>query len=69
MKEFSTLLTDTDQMAVLCVLSHGTRDCVYGSDGRVVSRYTLRDCLNNGNCTAMLGKPKILIIQACLTGK
>ncbi|XP_076848738.1 caspase-8-like [Brachyhypopomus gauderio] len=48
---------------VCCVLSHGGRGTVFGTDGNEVS---IRDLtLPFACCSALLGKPKVFFIQAC----
>ena len=69
MKEFASSLRATDDMAVLCVLSHGCDQHVFGADRKLVRENDIVDILNNVKCKAMADKPKILIIQACQTGK
>ena len=50
---------------VVCLLSHGSRGCVQGSDNRPVSIEKLQYKFNSANCPALFGKPKIYIVQAC----
>ena len=66
--EFAAMLDGSDQMAVLCILSHGVEGCVFGCDGKVVSQRSITSRLNNVNCSSMINKPKALIIQACQVG-
>ena len=56
-------------MAILCVLSHGKEGVIYGSDGHEVAIDGLERELNNDNCKVMVGKPKLVIIQACQGSK
>ena len=54
----------SDCDAVICfIMSHGTDDQIYTTDGRLVSSETVRSVLvqNNG----LLNKPKCVFIQAC----
>ena len=62
-------LTDQDEMAVLCILSHGKESVIYGSDGKVVQAKELINQFSDRNCPQMKGKPKMVIIQACQGGK
>jgi len=48
---------------VLCILSHGIRGAVYGSNSIPVCVVALENLMMD--CANLLGKPKILIIQAC----
>ena len=65
MEEFSAMMEKSDQMAVVCILSHGGNGFVYGSDGREVKVEDIAKHLDNKNCTAMAGKPKLVVVQAC----
>ena len=68
MSAFSGSLDTSDQMAVLCILSHGSLGYVYGSDGNQVAITTLTGYLDDNNCAQMCGKPKFIVIQACQGG-
>ena len=68
MKKFRDKLTEDDQIAVLCILSHGVERGVYGCDGELVPVAELIPELDNDGCPKMRGKPKIIIIQACQGG-
>ncbi|KAJ4442899.1 hypothetical protein ANN_04492 [Periplaneta americana] len=48
---------------VLCILSHGVEGAVYGINSIPVYVDDLKNLMEN--CPNLLGKPKILIIQAC----
>lgn len=50
---------------VCCILSHGTRDCVYGSDGYKVNIKELMKNLQACRCPTLARKPKLFFIQAC----
>ena len=50
---------------VVCFLSHGCRKGIYGVDNSVVPIEEFSTPLNNKNCAALFGKPKIFFIQAC----
>ncbi|XP_051997158.1 caspase-8-like [Xyrauchen texanus] len=50
---------------ICCVLSHGSKDGVYGTDGRVVTVDEIREPFNGINCQRLAGKPKVFFIQAC----
>jgi len=53
------------QMAVVVVLSHGERGCVYGTDGGRCQIDWILEQFNNDKCPALIGKPKFFIFQAC----
>ena len=61
-------LTESDDMAVLCVLSHGLWNYVYGYDGKTVAMRDLIDCFSDGYCKQMKGKPKFVLMQTCQSG-
>ncbi|KAG9334052.1 hypothetical protein JZ751_009215 [Albula glossodonta] len=50
---------------VVCVLSHGDRDLVYGVDGRKVNLGELKKPFSGARCRSLVGKPKLFFIQAC----
>ncbi|GAB1284999.1 Caspase-8 [Apodemus speciosus] len=50
---------------ICCILSHGDRGVVYGTDGREASIYELTSYFTGSKCPSLAGKPKIFFIQAC----
>ncbi|XP_056314968.1 caspase-8-like [Danio aesculapii] len=50
---------------VCCVLSHGMKEGVCGTDGDLVSVDEIRDPFTGINCQKLVGKPKLFFIQAC----
>ena len=51
---------------VLWIMSHGTSDEVYCSDGKTMPIETVvRDMFSNAACKTLSGKPKLCFIQAC----
>ncbi|XP_068084143.1 caspase-3-like [Anabrus simplex] len=50
---------------ILCILSHGKRDEVYCTDGFSFKIEEIEKLMLGQTCPALLGKPKILIVQAC----
>lgn len=50
---------------VCCILSHGERDCVYGSNGSKVKIKDLMENLQAIRCPLLAGKPKLFFVQAC----
>ncbi|XP_073502588.1 caspase-8-like isoform X2 [Phyllobates terribilis] len=50
---------------ICCVLSHGDRGIIYGTDGQSVSIRNLTFCFCSSQCSALIGKPKLFFIQAC----
>ncbi|CAH1787640.1 unnamed protein product, partial [Owenia fusiformis] len=56
---------DMYESFVLAILSHGTVDAVYGVDNETVPYKEIYNYFNGENCKSLIGKPKIIIIQAC----
>ncbi|XP_046994211.1 caspase-8 isoform X1 [Schistocerca americana] len=49
----------------LCILSHGKKNVVYGSNSLPVYVDKIESMLHGSQCKPLFRKPKILIIQAC----
>ncbi|ELT95224.1 hypothetical protein CAPTEDRAFT_54618, partial [Capitella teleta] len=50
---------------VAVIMSHGSRDSVYGTDGGKVPIDDITAIYNENNCTKLRGKPKLFFVQAC----
>ncbi|XP_067405012.1 caspase-8 isoform X2 [Emydura macquarii macquarii] len=50
---------------VCCILSHGDRGIVFGTDGQETSIQELTTSFTGMNCPSLAGKPKVFFIQAC----
>ncbi|CAN2389148.1 Caspase-8 isoform X1 [Pristimantis euphronides] len=50
---------------ICCILSHGDRGIIYGTDGHSVPIRDLTGCFCNSQCSTLSGKPKLFFIQAC----
>ncbi|XP_075861918.1 caspase-8 isoform X2 [Microcebus murinus] len=50
---------------ICCILSHGDKGIVYGSDGEEASIYELTSYFTGLKCPSLAGKPKVFFIQAC----
>ncbi|XP_077128171.1 caspase-8-like isoform X2 [Ranitomeya variabilis] len=50
---------------ICCVLSHGDRGIIYGTDGKSVPIRNLTFCFCSSQCSTLTGKPKLFFIQAC----
>ncbi|XP_040911806.1 caspase-8 isoform X2 [Toxotes jaculatrix] len=50
---------------VVCVLSHGEKGCVFGTDGRQVLLRSLTEPFTSHVAPTLAGKPKLFFIQAC----
>lgn len=55
--------------SALVIMTHGTKDQIYGKDGRPIELSDIFDLMSPYNFQYMAGKPKIIIIQACAGGK
>ena len=62
-------LMKSDDMAVLCVLSRGLWNHVYGYDGKLVAMRDLIDCFSDESCEQMKGKPKFVLMQTSQIGR
>uniref|UniRef100_A0A3Q1FMT9 Caspase-8 n=1 Tax=Acanthochromis polyacanthus TaxID=80966 RepID=A0A3Q1FMT9_9TELE len=54
-----------DDALVVCVLSHGENECVYGTDEQPVLLRDLTLPFKSGRAPTLAGKPKLFFIQAC----
>uniref|UniRef100_A0A672KLC7 Caspase-8 n=1 Tax=Sinocyclocheilus grahami TaxID=75366 RepID=A0A672KLC7_SINGR len=68
--EMKNLLKDVGKTVdgdcfVCCILSHGIKEGVCGTDGAVISVDEIREPFNGKNCQRLAGKPKLFFIQAC----
>ncbi|XP_038157377.1 caspase-3-like [Cyprinodon tularosa] len=66
-KEIRKVAADdhSQNASFVCVLlSHGDEGVVYGTDGFEKFEDLIR-CLKGDNCKSLVGKPKLLFIQAC----
>ena len=64
-KAFSQQFTGDEQCAVACLLSHGADGAIFGTDGQEIDLNILLDMLDNHQCPALRGKPRLVFIQAC----
>lgn len=54
-----------DDALVVCVLSHGEKGCVFGTDEQEVSLRELTQPFTSRQAPTLAGKPKLFFIQAC----
>lgn len=54
-----------DDVLVVCVLSHGQKGSVFGTDEQEVSLRELTQPFLSGRAPTLAGKPKLFFIQAC----
>ena len=50
---------------VCVILSHGTKDGIYGTDEKVIKIEAITSLFRRNECPSLEGKPKIFLIQAC----
>lgn len=50
---------------VCCILSHGEKDIIVGTDGKRLQISDIRFWFSGSQCPSLLRKPKIFFIQAC----
>ncbi|XP_073697142.1 caspase-22 isoform X2 [Garra rufa] len=69
--EMKALMTEYSQdkrhgdCFVCCVMSHGNENGVKGCDGQKCTLNDITTPFDGDNCPALIGKPKVFIIQAC----
>lgn len=50
---------------VCVILSHGTKDGIYGTDDEMIKLEAITSLFRRDECPSLEGKPKIFLIQAC----
>ena len=50
---------------ICVILSHGTKDGIYGTDEKVIKIEAITSLFRRHECPSLEGKPKIFLIQAC----
>ncbi|XP_065918503.1 uncharacterized protein [Dysidea avara] len=50
---------------VCCILSHGSSDGIYGTDGELVKISEIIKLFNGNCCPSLVNKPKLFFVQAC----
>ncbi|XP_067890771.1 caspase-8-like [Heterodontus francisci] len=56
---------ETNDCFVCCILSHGERDAIVGTDGKLLRIRNIRSMFSGSHCHSLLEKPKVFFIQAC----
>lgn len=70
-KLFSTIISisqrnfTTYDALVVCILSHGERNCIYTTDCIPISLDTIKMYFDGQHCPTLLNKPKLFFLQAC----
>ena len=70
--EMLKLLTETAEKDfskydcfVCVILSHGSKDGIYGTDDEVINIEAITSLFRRDECSSLEGKPKIFLFQAC----
>ena len=50
---------------VICILSHGDRNCIYTTDSIPIKLDVIKTHFNGLQCPTLLNKPKMFFMQAC----
>lgn len=50
---------------VCCILSHGEKGSIFGTDGKSILIQEITQPFKGSNCPSLAGKPKMFFIQAC----
>ncbi|ELU06219.1 hypothetical protein CAPTEDRAFT_109648, partial [Capitella teleta] len=58
----------TSDIFVAVIMSHGSRDSVYGTDGKSVPIEDITAIFNGDNCQQLRETPKLFFIDACQGG-
>ncbi|GAA6098673.1 caspase 20, apoptosis-related cysteine peptidase [Tachysurus ichikawai] len=64
LKTFSQKHHDGDCF-VCCILSHGSKDGVLGTDRGIISKDDIFGPFSGNSCPSLVNKPKVFFIQAC----
>lgn len=64
-KEIASKCKKEHDALFVILLSHGSECGIYGSDGIEVDLNDIITYFDNKHCKAMIGKPKVFVIQAC----
>ena len=68
LKELKNAIKWSHPSIVLVFMSHGNEKGIYGNDWEVVCVEEIKEMFNGKNCPQLVGKPKIMIFQACRGG-
>eukprot|EP00057_Strongylocentrotus_purpuratus_P012788 XP_011667262.1 PREDICTED: uncharacterized protein LOC105439692 [Strongylocentrotus purpuratus] len=65
LKSLTRKILTSHTSVVLVFMSHGKKEGIQGTDEGVVTVEEIKDMFSGNNCPALIGKPKIMIFQAC----
>ncbi|XP_788060.1 caspase-3-like [Strongylocentrotus purpuratus] len=69
LKNLTRKILPSHTSVVLVFMSHGKKEGIQGTDEGVVTVEEIKDMFSGNNCPALIGKPKIMIFQACRGAK
>ncbi|XP_037537923.1 caspase-8 [Nematolebias whitei] len=64
-KDIASRDFSNDDLLVVCILTHGEKGCVFGSDEKKVFLPDLTSPFTSDRAPTLAGKPKVFFIQAC----
>ncbi|XP_069471566.1 caspase-8 isoform X3 [Ambystoma mexicanum] len=64
-KDYGAMSHKDSDCFVCCVLSHGDKGTIQGTDGRAIGIRKLTSYFTGLKCPSLAGKPKVFFIQAC----
>lgn len=65
LRAFQSMDHESKDCFVCCILSHGDKGIIYGTDGKEASIRELTSYFTGSKCPSLAGKPKVFFIQAC----
>lgn len=65
LRTFQRMDHESKDCFICCLLSHGDKGIIYGTDGKEASIHELTSYFTGSNCPSLAGKPKVFFIQAC----
>lgn len=65
LRAFQRMDHESKDCFICCILSHGDKGIIYGTDGKEASIRELTSYFTGSNCPSLAGKPKVFFIQAC----
>ncbi|CAO2615914.1 Casp8 [Lemmus lemmus] len=65
LRTFQSMNHKSKDCFICCILSHGDKGIIYGTDGKEASIRELTSYFTGLKCPSLAGKPKVFFIQAC----
>ena len=57
------------ECVVLIIMSHGEKNDIYGTDGKLTKLKDMTDIFSSSQCPELKEKPRLVFVQACRGGK